>query len=250
MSALKDIEEVLHRIRIKLYPNYLPDAEGAYSARTVNERTLGTSEICAALKNRGGFTGNYEDLIYNIRQYNDEMAYQLCDGYAVSNDYYTIQPNIGGLFNSANEARNRKKHPVNFRFGAMAKLRNLAKYIVVEVEGIADTSGYIDTFTDNEEGSVNSIFVSGNMFALHGSKIKIAGEDPENGVYFVPEDDPSKAVKVDRIGENGPGKITGIAPDTGHVYNRIEVRTQYNGSSSSFLKKPRVVTTAFVIEAA
>jgi hypothetical protein len=88
------------------------------------------------------------------------------------------------------------------------------------------------------------------MFALHGNKIKIAGEDPDNGVYFVPENDPSKAVKVERIAENNPCKIIGIAPNTGHVYNRIEVRTQYNGSGSSFLKKPRVVKTTFVVEAA
>jgi hypothetical protein len=250
MSTITDIGLILHRIRIKLYPNNFENTEGAYFARTNSEKTLSNEDICVALKTRGGFAGNLDDLLDNIRQYNDEVAYQLCDGFAVTNGYYTIHPNIGGTFNSVSEAHDHKKHPISFRFGARAKLSNLVKHIAVDVEGIADTAGYIDTFTDDEENSVNGVFMPGNIFALHGSKIKIAGEDPDNGVYFVPEDVPSKAFKVDRIAENNPGKIIGIAPDTGHVYNRIEVRTQYNGSSNTFLKSPRIITTPFVIESA
>jgi hypothetical protein len=250
MSTLTDIGFILHNIRIKLYPNYLQNTEGAFFARTNSEKTLSAEDICVALKTRGGFMGNLDDLLDNIRQYNDEVAYQLCDGFAVTNGYYTIHPNIGGTFKSVGEAHDHKKHPIGFRFGTRAKLRNLVKHITVEVEGIADTAGYIDTFTDNEEDSVNGLFMPGNIFALHGNKIKIAGEDPDNGVYFVPEDVPSMAVKVDRIAENSASKITGIAPDTGHVFNRIEVRTQYNGSSSSFLKSPRAITAGFIIESA
>jgi len=35
MAIINNVTEVLHRIRVKLYPNYLPTAEGAYIARTV-----------------------------------------------------------------------------------------------------------------------------------------------------------------------------------------------------------------------
>ena len=250
MSTLNNLSIILHRIRIKLYPNYLPKVEGSYIARTNNEKTLTIEDVCTAMKTRGGFTGSYETLLENVRQYYDEVAYQLCDGYAVSNGYYNVYPNIGGTFNSVNEVHDHKKHPISFRFGTRRKLRKLIENIAVEVDGIADNAGYIDSFTDFEEESVNSLFLPGNQFAIHGHKIKLDGNDPEVGLYFVPVDDPSKAVKVTRLAENSPSRITGIAPNTEPAYNRIEIRTQYSGSADKTLKKPRIIKSAFIIEAA
>ena len=240
----------MHRIRCKLYPNYLPGVEGAYIARTSNEATLSIAQICTALKSRGGFNGSYEDLLKSVKQFFDEAAYQLCDGFAINTGYFTIRPNIGGTFNSANESHDRNRHPVSFRFRINAPLKELVKQIDVEVAGLADGSGYIDEFRDIDEDSINGLFVPGNQFSIAGHKIKIAGDDPEVGLYFVPVDDPAKAVKVKRIAENTASKIIGIAPATEHLYNRIEIRTQFTGSSITLLKKPRVITGDFIVEAA
>jgi hypothetical protein len=80
--------------------------------------------------------------------------------------------------------------------------------------------------------------------------IEVAGNDPGIGVFFVPVDDPSKAVKMTRIAENSPSQVTGIAPNTGYQQNRIEIRTQYSGTTNVYLKAPRTITSAFVIEEA
>jgi hypothetical protein len=84
MALSSAVTEVLHRIRVKLYPNYLPQVEGAYIARTDNEASLTIEQVCAALKNRGGFTGNYDDLVEHVKQFLDEVVYQICDGFAVN----------------------------------------------------------------------------------------------------------------------------------------------------------------------
>jgi hypothetical protein len=94
MAILDDIQGVMHRIRIKLYPNYLPSVEGTYIARTDSEASLSVEQVCAALKNRGGFTGNYDDLVVYVKAFFDEAAYQLCDGYAVNTGYYSVHPNM------------------------------------------------------------------------------------------------------------------------------------------------------------
>jgi hypothetical protein len=57
-------------------------------------------------------------------------------------------------------------------------------------------------------------------------------------------------VTVTRIGENTSTKITGIAPATGYEKNKIEIRTQYTGSSVSFLKTPRAITSRFILSEA
>ena len=207
-------------------------------------------DVCKILKTRGGFSGNYEDLIDHVRQYYNEVAYQLCDGYTVNNGFYSVHPNIGGTFDGVNEAHDHQKHPISFHFSVRPKLRELTKHIDVNVDGIADTNGYIDTFSDSEGDCVNDLYTPGHMFIIHGHKIKLAGDDPSVGVYFIPEDDPSKAVKATRIGENNPSKITGIAPCTASQYNRIEIRTQFSGATDKLLKTVRRITSTFIVEAA
>ena len=248
MAIINNVTEVLHRIRVKLYPNYLPNVEGAYIARTDSEASLSIEQVCAALKNRGGYGGDYEDLVEAVKQFFDEAAYQLCDGFAVNTGYYSIHPNVGGTFNSVTDIHDHQKHPISFRFRINNKLRKLVEHIAVDIEGIADASGWIDEFIDTDENSVNTLYVPGDQFILHGHKIKVAGDDPAVGVYFVPVDDPSAQMMVTRIAENTASKIIGIAPATGHVQNRIEVRTQYEGSSSKFLKNVRCITSGFVLD--
>ncbi|MDR1218258.1 MAG: hypothetical protein LBK73_01460 [Treponema sp.] len=96
MAIINNVNEVLRRIRVKLYPNYLSTVEGAYIARTSNEASLSVEEVCAAIKNRGGFTGSYGDLVECVRQFFDEAAYQLCDGFAVNAGYFSITPTWAG----------------------------------------------------------------------------------------------------------------------------------------------------------
>ena len=83
MNITSNVGSVLHRIRVKLYPNYLPGVKGAYIARTDDEASLNIDQVCAAMKERGGFTGQYEDLVKFVKQFFDEAAYQLCDGLGV-----------------------------------------------------------------------------------------------------------------------------------------------------------------------
>jgi hypothetical protein len=249
VTKIKEVIEVLHRIRVKLFPSYLPKALGTYLARTVNEAVLSITDVCAALKHRGGFTGNYEVLIENVKQFFDEMAYQLCDGFAVNTGYFSIHPNIGGTFDSVRETHNHKKHPISFRFRTRPKLKRLIEDIEVLVEGLADNNGWIDEFIDAELDETNSIFIPENLFVIYGSRIKIEGDDPNNGLYVVPVDNPAAAVKVTRIAENSPSRIIGIAPQTGYSQNRIEIRTQYS-SGSALLKEPRIITSTFILEEA
>ncbi|WP_461255447.1 DNA-binding domain-containing protein [Treponema sp. R80B11-R83G3] len=235
MAIINEVNEVLHRIRVKLYPNYLPSAEGAYLARTVSEASLNIEQVCAALKNRGGFTGDYEDLINYVKEFFDEAAYQLCDGFAVNTGYYSIHPNIGGTFNNAAEMHDHKKHPISFRFRIQNKLRRLAENIKVEVEGIADVNGWIDEFIDVEADSINHVVTSGNQFIIHGHKIKVAGDNPGVGVFFLDEEG-NNPTKVTKQAENTSSKIIGIIPPTPGSPLQLEIRTQYTGSSDKFLK--------------
>ncbi|MDR2793574.1 MAG: hypothetical protein LBB61_07905 [Treponema sp.] len=103
MAIINQVNEVLHRIRVKLRPNYLPNGEGTYTAFTDNDAALSVEETCASLKNRGGFTGNYDDLVEHVKRYFGEAAYQLCDGFAINTGCFSIHSNVGGTFGKVTE---------------------------------------------------------------------------------------------------------------------------------------------------
>jgi hypothetical protein len=251
MAIINNVNEVLHRIRVKLYPNYLPHVEGAYIVRTDSEASLSIEQVCAALKNRGGFTGNYEDLVEYVKRFFDEAAYQLCDGFSVNTGYFSVHPNVGGTFNAVNEAHDKKKHPITFRFRTLAALRTLAEQIEVEIEGLADTQGYIDEFIDITTGALNETATPGGQFSVSGHKIKVTGEDPACGVYFVSEADPVQELPAaGHLAENAASKIIGMIPSLTAGAWKVVVKTQFTGSGSTSLKAPRVIESSFTLTVA
>ena len=78
----------------------------------------------------------------------------------------------------------------------------------------------------------------------------IEGDDPAVGMYFVPVDGGAPAVKVTRLAENSPSSSRGIIPNFDAADCRIEIRTQYTGSSAKPLKAPRIITSNFTLERA
>ena len=59
--------------------------------------------------------------------------------------------------------------------------------------------------------------------------------------------DPSAKVRVQRILENTPSKITAIAPGAGNVEFRLEIVTKHSGGGS-LLQAPRTITSPFTLE--
>ena len=248
-SSLKGVNDILHRIRLKLYPNRLPEG-GRYHARTSNEKALTREEVCQSLKNRGGFTGNYKDLLEYTEQYYDEMAYLLCDGYAVNSGYYTIFPNVGGTFDSANDPMDPKKHPFGFRLRVGRRLKELFKFISFEVLGLAATNGYIRQFYDVFSDTHNDSVTGSDNFIIAGDKIKVVGEEAEGcGIFFEMTDGSGTRIPVKkRLIKNLPSEIVGTAPMMiAPKSYRVVIVTRY--TSGGVLKEPRTITSDFEIDA-
>ena len=239
-------KQVMHRIRVKLYPNYLPGGEGTFLTRTDSEAVLDIEQVCAALRERGGYQGDYDHLVYNTKRFFQETAYQLCDGYTVNTGYFSIYPNLGGTLKTPHEKPTPENNPLSFRIRPNKPMREMGETIEVYVDGEADDTAYIETFVDTEEHLVNTAYRPGNMFVIHGSKIKIDGDSPDIGLFLVPIDG-SAEIKVTRISENTASKITGIMPDSAGKTVKLVIRTQYAGSNV-FLKETRVITSSFTLE--
>jgi hypothetical protein len=247
MNLIYGVEPVMHRIRVKLYHNYFPKGE-KYIARTDCEATLSVDQVCAAARDRGGFTGDFEDFVDHVKQYHIEASYQLLDGFAINTGYFSIHPNLGGTFKTVHEVPDHKTHPLTYRFRPLKPMRDMAASTHVVVEGLADVDGYIDEFLDSENNSINGVLEPGHQFMITGHRLKVIGDDPTCGLYFVPVGYDDPPVKVTRIIENTPTKIIGVIPEVGWAFSKLEIRTQYSGSKTAFLKNVRVITSDFTLE--
>ena len=250
-SSSVTAEDVLHEIRVKLYPNTLPNVEGKYVARTYNRKGLNLEDLCTTLKRRTKYEGDYNEALKVGKAIIDEAAYQLCDGHMVNLGYFSIYPNIGGTFDTQRDKYDREKNPVSFRFRTLAKLRRLASLINVEIEGLADSEGLIDTFIDGSSQTTNKYISGGSIFTITGEKIKVFddGVNEDCGVFFVKADDPSVRRKVTSyLAENSPTKIIGVTPVLiGPADYRVEIVTQFT-SGSNFLKTPRTIVSKFELK--
>ena len=247
IKAVKSGDEVMPAIKIRMYPNHLPGHKNTYHART-SAKTLSIEEVCNAITARGNLNGSYNTLVNCVRQYVSESARQLCMGFTISNDYYLLYPNIGGTFRDPHDIVDPGINRLTVRFRPLKLLRESLKKAKIFNCGPARAEGKITEFIDTDINRSNSVYIPGNAFILNGEKIRINENDPECGVFFVPDDDDSDPVKVTRLIENSAGRIIGIVPAVDFKC-RVEVRTRYSRSSSN-LKHVKRITSSFVLKIA
>ena len=232
------MSDVLHRIRVYLYENFLTPNPDDYSAKVVSERTLNIKEICKTAVGRGGAPSTAEAMEHNVMLFLKEMAYQMMDGYSVNTGYFTANAQVRGVFDSPAETFNPAKHSVLFRFNQGDVLRKEIPNIKVQVMGVGESGIMISHVVDVKTGSVNDLLTPGGMLKIRGGKLKIAGDNPQVGVTF--EDEAGNAVRVDErdVIVNNPSELLVQIPALPAGRYQLTICTQFSGAAT--LKEPRV----------
>ena len=239
MAIITEITEVLHKIEAKLYPNYLGRGDGAYLARARAEAPLSVEDVCASAKNRGGYTGRYEDLIEHAHIFLGEAVYQLLDGFSVQmGSFFSLHSTIGGTYHGANDHIGAENLHIAFR--ALSHLKELLLKVKIENEGVAGDGAYIDEVLDVSTESLNGALTPGGMVHITGHKIKVEGEDAEAGVWFVAQADNARVPLTGHLAANRPAEIIGIIPPLSPGTYKLEVVTRFSHGSAA-LKAPRTI---------
>lgn len=230
---------ILHRIKAYLYDNFLTkDNPNDFIARTVSERSLNVKQICEAAVSRGGADVTSAAMEHATELFLKEMAYQLCDGYSVNTGYFTAGTQIRGVFDSPTETFNVDKHTILFQFNQGEKLRAEIQNIEINILGVAEASSMILQVADVKSGTVNDLLTPARNLKISGSKIKVAGENAANGIFFVNTATNDRiAVETSDIVVNNPSEIIVVIPSLAAGTYKVEVVTQYAGGN--VLKEPR-----------
>jgi hypothetical protein len=157
----------------------------------------------------------------------------------VNTGWYNASTHIKGVFTSPTESFDPAKHTVAVEFRQGAELRRDLGMVSVNVLGKAESGFYIGEVVDLRTGSVNDLLTPGRNAKIAGGKLKVEGDDPSCGVYFVNQADGTR-VKVEAadIVENAPAHLLIIVPALVAGTYQLEAITQYGGSGKP-LKAPR-----------
>ncbi|MDR0644182.1 MAG: DUF4469 domain-containing protein, partial [Treponema sp.] len=231
---------VLHTIKAWLYENLLTDDQNDYMARVSAERTLSVRDVCESAVERGGADINAAAMEHAVDLFHKEMGYRLCDGFSVNTSWYNASTHIKGVFTGPTEGFDPARHTVAVEFRQGAELRRELGMVGVDILGKAESGFFIAEVLDLRTRSVNDLLTPGRNAKISGGKLKVEGEDPTCGVYFVNAADGSK-VKVDEadIVENVSAHVLIVIPALSAGTYRLEVRTQFTGGGDRFLKTPR-----------
>ncbi len=231
---------ILHKIKAYLYDNVLTkDNPNDFIARTISERSLNVKQICEAAVTRGGADVSAAAMEHATELFLKEMAYQLCDGFSVNTGYFTAGTQIRGVFDSPTETFNSQKHSLLFQFAQGEKLRSQISTIEIDILGVAEAGSVILQVKDVKSGTTNDVLTPGRNLKIVGSKIKITGDNPANGVFFINQSTQQRTiVDTSDIVVNNPSEIIVIIPGLDPGTYTLEVVTQYT-SNSILLKEPR-----------
>jgi hypothetical protein len=156
--------------------------------------------------------------------------------------WFMASPHIKGVFDSPAEKFNPEKHRITFEFQQGAVLRRETEGVTVEILGVADASLTIAQVTDVRTGSVNDLLTPGRNLRIAGHKLKIAGNTPSPGGYFINQTTQERTrVEVQDIVTNNPSELMIVIPELAKGTYLLEVITQYS-TGGNLLKEPKTAT--------
>jgi hypothetical protein len=245
----RGIEDEFHHVVAELHEVRLPEVRkrGRWFAKTVNDRILTDLDMCMLMFERGGYTGDINEMMRFLRYYFHEVGYQICDGNAVRmGNLCALYPRIRGQFNIAKTGIYEIDNPLTVHFRLLRGFYDILSHIKVTIRGIAGSGAMLYEFIDTESGLTNKKATPGGQFTLLARKSKVAGEG--SGIFFVSADTPPFEAPVTKpLAINNPSRIVGTIPDLppGKLW-AIEVRTRYTRGVKP-LNELRIIRSNFMV---
>ena len=228
-----------HTIKAYLYDNLLTPDPNDFTARVSSERSLSVADICHSAATRGGADVSDAAMSHAVELFLKEMAYRLCDGFAVNTGYFTAMPVVRGVFLNPNETFDPQRHTLQFQFTQGELMRREIEDVEVKIMGVAETGLYIGQVEDMKSRTVNEVLTPGFNLRVTGTKLRVVGDKPGVGIFFR-ETATNTATKVDEgdIVVNNPSELMIIIPALPAGTYQLEITTQFS-MGKQWLKEPR-----------
>jgi len=141
------------------------------------------------------------------------------------------------VFESPMDSFDGNRHKLNINLTKGLKLREIESKVKFEKTNAASPQPQIQEVKDSVSGKVNEILTRKGVVEVRGYNLKVEGDNPNCGLWFVTEE--GKEFKANVIIENKPSKIMAMLPEIDGNKVQVKVVTQYTGSGT-MVKNPKV----------
>ena len=225
-----------------LKQNKLTSTDGKqYSAQVVNSRSYTFDDIAKHLIKHN--TGLSSSVIYGLWEgIKGAVEEFLMEGGSINTELFNAHPSIKGVFNGLDDGFDSSRHHVRLNLRTGKLLRDIPRKLKVRKTTNASKS-VILSVTDIKSGLVNEILTPGKNINIIGKGVKIKGENPVCGLYFVPEKTNEQTVKVELtdVVVNKPSQIIALIPKLNKGTWNVRLVTQF-ARGNKCLKAPQNVT--------
>ncbi|MDR1219507.1 MAG: DUF4469 domain-containing protein [Treponema sp.] len=164
----------------------------------------------------------------------------IADGGAVNTDLFNAFPSITGVFESPDAPFDPARHKVHINLHPGVALRSAVAEVKTKRVAVVVTGTVVTAVTDMKTGAINTTLTPGRNVKIAGVKLKIAGDDPEVGLYLVPTTGDAVKVDMSDVIVNNPSELIALTPSLPAGAYRLRIVTQY--TSGNFLKVPHTFT--------
>lgn len=210
-------------LRYGLIDNPLTSDPDDFMALTLDNQTIGIDGIVERMISRGS-TVTKAEALSTLEEYSLAISEILKEGNNVNTELFGVYPSVAGVFNDKSESFDRSKHSIKLNLRAGKRLNEAIRNLTVEKIRVTESKPILQLLTDLKTGAVNESASIGQIVSIKGGLLKINGEDPLVGVFFISTDGIETRI-VDFV-KNKPSELLFFIPDTLTVGSYdVEVRT-------------------------
>ena len=221
-------------LKYALLENLLTDRPDDYKAQTQATVRHDLESILEQMTQKGS-TVTKTDALAVLNAFFEVIARITAAGGAIHTELLRTRLSVSGVFEGAADRFDPSRHRIHLHLHAGSLLQAATRQLGVEKVALAPIVPHILEVKDAASGAVNQTLTSGGVVEISGSRLKIVGDAPHNGVYFVGED--GAAQKAPHLIVNRPTRLIAMTPALPAGRYTLQVTTQY--STKGPVKAPR-----------
>lgn len=161
-----------------------------------SQKTINLDKIITHMIEEGSGLTRPLALAY-FERLTQSIIFYASQGYSITTPLIRIRPTICGTFDSKEDNYDPKRHQIKIRRTEGQQLREMnieIKNVVKEKESVHNP--VLNLFIDGDTDSEDSTVTSQGGGALYGKRMNFDKKDTRLGLFFVPENDQKKKVRV------------------------------------------------------
>lgn len=221
-------------LRYSLSENLLTDRPDDYAAQTHSVDTYDKSKFIKRLLGKGTLVTK-TDVVAVFDAMESTILEILEEGSTLKLPFFNTSFSISGVFEGPLDSFDPTRHKLNVNITKGSLLRQAEANISFEKTTSVAPAPQIQEVKDTVSGNFNEELTPGGVVEIRGNNLKIAGDKPECGLWFVPET--GVPVKADVFVQNKPSLVIAMIPTLSTGKYQIKVVSQYSGGKELITPK-------------